>query len=254
VTSDQLPRSAGHTFYKVLNSLLSEANFDRWIEERCERYYGHNKPWGHRSLRRGIYFRMLSVGYFEGISSQRGIAWRCADSLSLREFLGIGLSESRPDYSTLLLIRRRLPAEVFDEVFQFVLKIAADKKLLSGKTVGVDSSTLEAYAARKSIGPITSTQMSISNRYQFTSSMENHSLMCGAQAGRLKKLLMEINSGARLAFLKSQLEQSTSLKLWRRKRRKNWLPTRPDQFVQAHAPFAPSEMAGCFRLNVDLLP
>jgi transposase len=151
VTSDQLPRSAGHPFYKSLNSLLAESQFDRWIEERCERYYEQNELRGHRSLPPGVYFRMLLVGYFEGISSQRGIAWRCADSLSLREFLGIGLSESSPDHSTLSLTRRRLPAEVFDEVFQFVLKIAADKKLLSGKTVGVDSTTLEADAAMKSI-------------------------------------------------------------------------------------------------------
>jgi len=89
---------------------------------------------------------MLLVGYFEGIDSQRGIAWRCADSLSLREFLGIPLDKSTPDHSTLSVTRRRLPPEVFDEVFQFVLKIAADRKLLFGKTVGVDSTTLEANA------------------------------------------------------------------------------------------------------------
>ncbi len=94
---------------------------------------------------------MLLVGYFEGIDSQRGIAWRCADSLSLRQFLGIPLGESTPDHSTLTNTRNRLPQEVFDEVFQFVLRIAVDKKLLAGKTVGVDSTTLEANAAMKSI-------------------------------------------------------------------------------------------------------
>ena len=94
---------------------------------------------------------MLLVGYFEGIDSQRGIAWRCADSLTLRQFLGIPLDESTPDHSTLTNTRQRLPEEVFDEVFQFVLRIAAEKKLLSGKTVGVDSTTLEANAAMKSI-------------------------------------------------------------------------------------------------------
>src|SRR6478752_5022060 len=97
VTSDQLPRSAGHPFYKALNSLLGEAEFDRWIEERCERYYVQNEARGQRSLPPGVYFRMLLVGYFEGISSQRGIAWRCADSLGLRRFLGLSLEESSPD-------------------------------------------------------------------------------------------------------------------------------------------------------------
>jgi transposase len=151
VTSEQLPRSQGHPFYRALNALLAEANFDRWIESRCLRYYEQVETRGQRSIPPGVYFRMLLVGYFEGIDSQRGIAWRCADSLSLREFLGLPLNESSPDHSTLSLTRRRLPPEVFTEVFQFVLEIAAEKKLLSGKTVGVDSTTLEADAAMKSI-------------------------------------------------------------------------------------------------------
>ena len=151
VTTAQLRRSQGHPFYRALNALLAEANFDRWIEGRCLPYYEQVEKRGQRSIPPGIYFRMLLVGYFEGIDSQRGIAWRCADSLSLREFLGLPLNESSPDHSTLSLTRRRLPPEVFTEVFQFVLKIATEKKLLSGKTVGVDSTTLEADAAMKSI-------------------------------------------------------------------------------------------------------
>ena len=151
VTAEQLPRSQGHPFYRALNALLAEAKFDRWIEGRCLPYYEQVEKRGQRSIPPGVYFRMLLVGYFEGIDSQRGIAWRCADSLSLREFLGLPLGESSPDHSTLSLTRRRLPPEVFTEVFQFVLKIAAEKKLLSGKTVGVDSTTLEADAAMKSI-------------------------------------------------------------------------------------------------------
>jgi len=94
---------------------------------------------------------MLLVGYFEGIESQRGIAWRCADSLSLHEFLGVAAHESTPDHSTLTNTRRRLPAELFDEVFQFVLKLANEKKLLHGRAVGVDTTTVEADAAMKSI-------------------------------------------------------------------------------------------------------
>jgi transposase len=146
-----MPKSLGHPFYKKLNLLLAEADFDRWIERRCQRYYEQEEKRGQPSIPPGVYFRMLLVGYFEGIGSQRGIAWRCADSLSLREFLGIPLDEGAPDHSTLTNTRRRLPAEVFEEVFQFVLRMAVEKKLLSGKTVAVDSTTLEADAAMKSI-------------------------------------------------------------------------------------------------------
>jgi transposase len=151
VMASGLPKSPGHPFYRKLNELLNEAGFDRWIEGRCERYYTIGEKRGQPSIPPGVYFRMLLVGYFEGIDSQRGIAWRCADSLSLRQFLGIPLGESTPDHSTLTNTRNRLPQEVFDEVFQFVLKIAVEKKLLAGKTVGVDSTTLEANAAMKSI-------------------------------------------------------------------------------------------------------
>lgn len=151
ITADNLPKSEGHPFYQALNRLLADAGFDRWIEQRCLPYYEQVETRGQRSIPPGVYFRMLLVGYFEGIDSQRGIAWRCADSLSLRQFLGLALHENSPDHSTLSITRRRLPAEVFAEVFQFVLRIAAEKKLLSGKTVGVDSTTLEADAAMKSI-------------------------------------------------------------------------------------------------------
>jgi transposase len=151
VMADGLPKSAGHPFYQRLNTLLAEADFDHWIERRCQRYYEQEEKRGQPSIPPGVYFRMLLVGYFEGIDSQRGIAWRCADSLSLRQFLGIPLDESTPDPKTLSNTRRRLPEEVFDEVFQFVLRIAAEKKLLSGKAVGVDSTLLEANAAMKSI-------------------------------------------------------------------------------------------------------
>ena len=151
IATDGLAASPGHPFYRKLNELLAQAGFDRWIEGRCERYYATQEKRGQPSIPPGVYFRMLLVGYFEGIDSQRGIAWRCADSLSLRQFMGIPLGESTPDHSTLTNTRNRLPEEVFDEVFQFVLKIAVDKKLLAGKTVGVDSTTLEANAAMKSI-------------------------------------------------------------------------------------------------------
>ncbi len=151
VSYNQLAQSPGHPFYQSLNELLDEAGFDRWVEGRCRPYYDHEEKRGRPSVPPGVYFRMLFVGYFEGIDSQRGIAWRCADSLALRQFLGLSLDQATPDHSTLTLTRQRLPAKVFSEVFEFVLRLAVQQKLLAGKTVGVDSTTLEANAAMKSI-------------------------------------------------------------------------------------------------------
>src|SRR5438477_479947 len=127
VTAAELPKSAGHPFYQRLNQLLAEAKFDRWLERRCQPYYAQEEKRGQPSIPPGLYFRMLLVGYFENLDSQRGIAWRCSDSLSLREFLGVGLEENTPDHSTLTHTRKRLPPEVFEEVFQFVLAIAEEK-------------------------------------------------------------------------------------------------------------------------------
>lgn len=149
IASDELPRSEGHVFYRKLNKLLREAGFDPFVESLCEEYY-HNSM-GRPGIPPGTYFRMLLVGYFEGIGSQRGIAWRCADSLSLREFLGVPLSEETPDHSSLTRVRDRLPLEVHTAVFRFVLQVANEKGLLKGKTVAVDATTLEANAAMKSI-------------------------------------------------------------------------------------------------------
>lgn len=148
VATANLPTSPGHIFYEKLNGLLAEAGFDPWVEELCEPYYAKT---GRPGIPPGIYFRMLLVGYFEGIGSQRGIAWRCSDSLSLRKFLGIPPTEESPDQSSLSVIRIRLPLEVHRAVFTWILKLARFKDLLSGKTLGVDSTMLEANAAMKSI-------------------------------------------------------------------------------------------------------
>ena len=149
VATTSLPKSVGHVFYRKLNRLLAEAEFDRTVEKMCEPYY--HAHLGRPSIPPGVYFRMLLVGYYEGIGSQRGITWRCADSLSLREFLRIPLTEDTPDHSSLTRVRDRLPLETHTAVFQWVLALAAEKKLLPGKTVAVDATTLEADAAMKSI-------------------------------------------------------------------------------------------------------
>ena len=148
VATTDLPKSPGHVFYRKLNHVLDEADFDHSVEELCRPYYAGI---GRRGIPPGVYFRMLLVGYFEGIASQRGIAWRCSDSLSLREFLGIPQTKESPDHSRLTRVRDRLPLEVHAEVFQMVLRIADEKKLLKGKRVAVDATTLEANAAMKSI-------------------------------------------------------------------------------------------------------
>ena len=151
IMAEGLPKSPGHPFYRALNKLLAQADFDRWLENRCQEYYEAAGTPGRPSLPPGVYFRMLLVGYFENLSSQRAIAWRCHDSLSLREFLGIPLDEDTPDHSTLTNTRKRLGAEAFEEVFQFVLQLVGQHKLLSGQTVGVDSTLIEANAAMKTI-------------------------------------------------------------------------------------------------------
>src|SRR5688572_20387402 len=127
IPTEGLPKSLGHPFYLKLNQLLTEVEFDRWVERRCQQYYQQEEKRGQPSIPPGVYFRMLLVGYFEGIDSQRGIAWRCNDSLSLREFLGTPLDEDTPDHSTLSIIRNRLPQEVFEEVFQFVLNCRGEE-------------------------------------------------------------------------------------------------------------------------------
>jgi transposase len=149
VATTSLPKSQGHVFYRKLNQLLAEADFDHTVERICRPHY--HSHIGRPGIPPGIYFRMLLVGYFEGIGSQRGIAWRCGDSLSLREFLGTPLTADTPDHSSLTRVRERLPLEVHAAVFQLVLRLAAEQGLLKGKTVAVDSTTLEANAAMKSI-------------------------------------------------------------------------------------------------------
>jgi transposase len=149
VPTTELPRSPGHPFYERVNRVLAEAGFDRFVEDLCRPHYAAVQ--GRPSIPPGTYFRMLMVGYFEGIDSQRGIAWRCSDSLALREFLGLAMSERAPDHSSLTVIRQRLPLELHEEVFAFVLRILVERGLYDGKTLAVDATMLEANAAMKSI-------------------------------------------------------------------------------------------------------
>jgi transposase len=149
LSHEDLPRSQGHPFYTTLNGVLDHCGFDAWIEEACQPFYA--QVMGRPSLAPGVYFRCLLVGYFEGLGSERGIAWRCADSLSLRAFLGLGLDEGAPDHSTISRTRRLIDLETHQRVFTWILKVLAKADLLSGKTIGIDATTLEANAALRSI-------------------------------------------------------------------------------------------------------
>src|SRR3954464_2483691 len=144
-----LPVSASHPFYQKLNQLLDERHFDGVVERMCERFYAERM--GRPGLAPGIYFRLLMVGYFEGIDSERGIAWRARDSLSIRSFVRIALDETVPDHSTISRTRRLMDLETHQAVFQWVLQVLAERNLRKGNTIGVDATTLEANAALRSI-------------------------------------------------------------------------------------------------------
>ena len=140
-----------HPFYGEVNKVLAAHQFDPFAEQLCARFYDDGAKGGRPGLAPGIYFRCLMVGYFEGIDSERGIDWRCNDSLSLKAFLGVPCDKPAPDHSTISRTRRLIDLETHREVFQYILKVLANHGLVDGKTVGVDSTTLEANAAMRSI-------------------------------------------------------------------------------------------------------
>jgi transposase len=148
VTHQQL-RSQSHPYYQAVNRVLAEQGFDRHVERLCSKFYA--KKMGRPGLAPGIYFRSLLLGFFEGIDSERGIAWRAADSLSLRDFLGVPASKLTPDHSTISRTRRLIDLETHQAVFTWVLGVLDGAGLIKGKTIGVDATTLEANAAMRSI-------------------------------------------------------------------------------------------------------
>jgi len=149
IATQDLPRSASHPFYARLNGVLEQNGFDEYVERSCSAFYAPTM--GRPSLAPGRYFRLLMLGYFEGIDSERGIAWRAADSLSLREFLGLEFNEAPPDHSTISRTRRLIDVETHREVFTWILERLAEADLVKGKTIGIDATTLEANAALRSI-------------------------------------------------------------------------------------------------------
>jgi transposase len=149
IATSELPKTAAHPFYERTNQILDSHSFDPFVEGLCRKFYADKL--GRPSLPPAVYFRLLLVGYFEGIDSERGIAWRVADSLGLRRFLGYSIKDATPDHSTISRNRRLIDLETHQEVFTWVLGVLAESGLLKGKTVGIDATTLEANAAMRSI-------------------------------------------------------------------------------------------------------
>jgi transposase len=149
IPTTELPVSPGHPFYVRLNAILDEAGFDRFAEEQCQAFYA--PVMGRPGLPPGRYFRLLLLGYFEGLDSERGIAWRAADSLAIRTFVGLGLDAAAPDHSTISRTRRLIDVETHRAVFTWVQERLAEAGLLKGRTVAIDATTLEANAAMRSI-------------------------------------------------------------------------------------------------------
>ena len=150
IAANDVVQTPGHAVYDRINAILSKHNFDRRVEQMCRKFYKKSRR-GRPSLAPGVYFRLMMIGYYEGLDSERGIAWRVADSLSLRKFLWYGLDEETPDHSTILRTRRLYWVETHRVVFQWVLRMLAGEGLLRGQSVSIDGTTLEANAAMKSI-------------------------------------------------------------------------------------------------------
>ena len=150
IATKDLVNTPANAFYDRLNQILDEHKFDTKVERLCAKFY-KKSPYGRPSMAPGVYFRSLLIGYFEGLDSERGIAWRMADSLSLRKFLGYELDEATPDHSTISRTRRLFWLETHTAIFRWVLKILDEEGLVSGRTVSIDATTLEANAAMKSI-------------------------------------------------------------------------------------------------------
>jgi len=150
IATSAIVETPGNAFYDRLNQILSAHRFDRKVEALCRKFY-KKSPLGRPSLAPGVYFRALLVGYFEGLDSERGIAWRAADSLSLRHFLGYALDEATPDHSTISRTRRLYWVETHKAVFRWVIRLLNGEGLITGQTIAIDATTLEANAALKSI-------------------------------------------------------------------------------------------------------
>jgi transposase len=149
IPTGEIPAPLAHPFYRRFNAILMQNGFDDFVERMCAKFYAAKM--GRPSLIPGIYLRLLMIGYFEGLDSERGIAWRTADSLALCDFLGLAITDTPPEHSTISRTRRLIDLETHRSVFTWVLQRLADAGLFKGKTIGIDATTLEANAELRSI-------------------------------------------------------------------------------------------------------
>ena len=151
VVADRLPKARPGRFYELLNGTLDEMDFAGDVRAMCAPSYAEVERGGRPGIDPAVYFKMLMVGFFEGLESERAIAARCADSLSLRGFLGYALDEATPEHSSMTVIRQRLGGDCFERVFALVLTALQRHGLLKGRHLGIDSSVIEANASLRSL-------------------------------------------------------------------------------------------------------
>jgi len=150
IPSARLVQPACSSFYVKLEQTLQSFSFAAAVRQLCQACYDNNGR-GRPGVDPAVYFKMLMVGFFENIPSERGIAERCQDSISIRAFLGYDLTGNTPDHSTLSVIRSRLGVKVYDQVFVLILRALQAHGLVKGRNVGIDASVIEANASLKGL-------------------------------------------------------------------------------------------------------
>jgi transposase len=150
IPAAQLVQPATSSFYTRLDQTLNSFQFGEQVRKLCAPAYSDSRR-GRPPVDPAVYFKMLMIGFFENIASERGIAERCSDSISIRFFLGYDLTQATPDHSTLSLIRGRLGEDIYQQVFVLILSALQQQGLVQGQNVGIDTSVIEANASLKNL-------------------------------------------------------------------------------------------------------
>lgn len=151
IETRRLPQASAGTFYRKLDATLEAIGFADAVREICQPAYADESRGGRPGIDPAVYFKMLMIGFFENLPSERAIAARCADSLSMRAFLGYDLHENTPDHSSLSIIRGRLGPQIYQAAFEVVLSGLREHGLLRGRHLGIDSSVIEANASLREL-------------------------------------------------------------------------------------------------------
>lgn len=151
IETKRLPKATASTFYRKLDETLGQIGFAEGMRGICEPAYAEESKGGRPGIDPAVYFKMLMIGFFENLPSERSIASRCADSLSLRAFLGYDIDEATPDHSSLSVIRGRLGTTIYQAAFELVLQGLREHGLFKGRNLGIDSSIIEANASLREL-------------------------------------------------------------------------------------------------------